>query len=135
MVSSWEDKLIVDLKRAQTGGDADALRALDVLADGYQELTDAALAAVLRISTGAGMDVDARPGEDRTRWTFGTRALSIRLDREGGKVFLNADLGNDLAVEELSVVAGQLLDSRGQAADVAVITERFVTFLFRGGPS
>ena len=132
-MSSWEDKLITDLKRAQTTGAADAQRALDALADGYKQLTDAAIAAVLRISEAVGVEVDARPGEDRTRWTFGTRALSIRLDRDGEKVFINVDLGNDLAVEELSAVAGKLQDSRGQAADVAAITERFVTLLFRGG--
>ena len=136
-MGGWEEELLEQLRRedaarsgqAHTGLGANRLQeAFDALCARFQTSVD-------QIAEGLGIQVERRgdSADGRVRWQHALRSLSAWLDTVAGTIFVNADLGDHLEIEELTLgPSGQPLDREQQPVDLDALARRFVTLLFRG---
>ncbi|MFT7625593.1 MAG: hypothetical protein ACI9WU_004784 [Myxococcota bacterium] len=132
--SSWEKNLIDELQSRSFSAATATSPSLDPVHAAFIAIVQTFRASIQRLATALGATVEGRGDEtdERIRWTYATRALSVRYDGSTGRVFVNADVGTDLISDELVVVAAVLSDQRGRPVAVDELTQRFVTLLFRG---
>lgn len=132
-MSSWEDELIASLKARQAATDEAGTASADKLHADFSALVETFETSIRRITEALGVEVPAKGGVDeaRVRWIHGTHKLAIRLDASAEKIFVTADVGSTLDIDELVLDGEQLVDQRGRPTDNSELAERFVSLLFR----
>ncbi len=140
-MAGWQDELVATLTGGEGGASTqgpttDSRATASARAHEVFELLRTAFgSAIASVAGRLNTTVEGRhdEGAHRGRWTFAARSITLRLDADAARVFLSADVGHDLALEELDVAQdGAVTDARGRPVATDELVQRFVTLLFRG---